>query len=131
VKRNVDRFLANDPAAYAETCRMLGACNLESALSGMKVPAAIVVGDEDYATPVAMAETLCRGIKGSTLTILKGRAPPHPARGAGRHRGRAAAPDPARASPMNISGEITVRRRARRCSTSSRMHPSSPPASRA
>jgi len=26
VKRNVDRFLANDPAAYAETCRMLGAC---------------------------------------------------------------------------------------------------------
>ena len=35
-------------------------------------PAAIVVGDEDYATPVAMAETLCRGIKGSTLTILKG-----------------------------------------------------------
>ena len=72
VKRNVDRFLANDPAAYAETCRMLGACNLESALPGMKVPAAIVVGDEDYATPVAMAETLCRGIKGSTLTILKG-----------------------------------------------------------
>jgi 3-oxoadipate enol-lactonase len=72
VKRNVDRFLANDPAAYAETCRMLGACNLESTLPGMKVPAAIVVGDEDYATPVAMAETLCRGIKGSTLTILKG-----------------------------------------------------------
>jgi 3-oxoadipate enol-lactonase len=72
VKSNVDRFLANDPAAYAETCRMLGACNLESALPGMKVPAAIAVGDEDYATPVAMAETLCRGIKGATLTILKG-----------------------------------------------------------
>jgi 3-oxoadipate enol-lactonase len=72
VKRNVDRFLANDPTAYAETCRMLGACNLESALPGMKVPAAIVVGDEDYATPVTMAETLHRGIKGSTLTILKG-----------------------------------------------------------
>ena len=34
VKRNVDRFLANDPAAYAETCRMLGACNLESTLPG-------------------------------------------------------------------------------------------------
>jgi 3-oxoadipate enol-lactonase len=72
VKSNVDRFLANDTAAYAETCRMLGTCNLESALPAMKVPAAIVVGDEDYATPVAMAETLCRGIKGSTLTILKG-----------------------------------------------------------
>ena len=72
VKRNVDRFLANDPAAYAETCRMLGACNLESTLPAMKVPAAIVVGDEDYATPVTMAETLHRGIRGSTLTILKG-----------------------------------------------------------
>src|SRR3979411_1539935 len=72
VKRNVDRFLANDRAAYAETCRMLAACNLESTLPGMKVPAAIVVGDEDYATPVAMAETLCRGIKGATLTRIKG-----------------------------------------------------------
>src|SRR4030081_1956341 len=48
VKRNVDRFLANDPAAYAETCRMLGACNLESALPRMKVPAAIVGGAEYY-----------------------------------------------------------------------------------
>ena len=72
VKRNVDVFLANDPAAYAETCRMLGACNLEAALPQMTMPAAIMVGDEDYATPVAMAETLHRGIKGSTLTVLKG-----------------------------------------------------------
>jgi 3-oxoadipate enol-lactonase len=72
VKRNVDRFLANDPAAFAETCRMLGACNLENSLPQIKVPAAIIVGDEDYATPVGMAETLHRGIKGSTLTILKG-----------------------------------------------------------
>ena len=38
----------------------------------MTMPAAIVVGDEDYATPVAMAEALQRGIKGSTLTVLKG-----------------------------------------------------------
>ena len=70
VKRNVDRFLANDPAAYAETCRMLGACNLTAALPGITAPAAIVVGAEDYATPVAMAESLHRGIKGSTLTVL-------------------------------------------------------------
>jgi 3-oxoadipate enol-lactonase len=38
----------------------------------MKMPAAILVGDEDYATPTAMSETLHRGIKGSTLTVLKG-----------------------------------------------------------
>jgi 3-oxoadipate enol-lactonase len=71
VKDSVDRFLANDPVAYAETCRMLGACNLTAALPGIAVPAAIMVGDEDYATPVAMAETLHRGIKGSTLTVLE------------------------------------------------------------
>ena len=72
VKQNVDRFLANDPAAFAETCRMLGACNLEAALPQMTMPTAIVVGDEDYATPTAMSETLHRGIKGSTLAVLKG-----------------------------------------------------------
>jgi 3-oxoadipate enol-lactonase len=71
-KRATDVFLANEPAAYAETCRMLGACNLTAALPGMKMPAAIVVGEEDYATPIAMAETLHRGIAGSTLTVLPG-----------------------------------------------------------
>ena len=35
------------------------------------MPVRIAVGDEDYATPVAMAETLHRGIKGSTLTVFK------------------------------------------------------------
>jgi 3-oxoadipate enol-lactonase len=72
VQRSVDTFLANDPQAYAETCRMLGACNLTAALPRIQAPAAIVVGEEDYATPVAMAETLHRGIAGSTLTVLKG-----------------------------------------------------------
>jgi 3-oxoadipate enol-lactonase len=71
VKASVDIFLANDIPAYAETCRMLGAANLQDKLAGMTMPVAILVGDEDYATPVAMAETLHRGIKGSTLTVLK------------------------------------------------------------
>jgi 3-oxoadipate enol-lactonase len=71
VKDNVDRLLANDPAAFAETCRMLGACNLEAGLARIAMPAAVMVGDEDYATPVAMSETLHRGIKDSTLTVFK------------------------------------------------------------
>jgi 3-oxoadipate enol-lactonase len=70
LKRATDVFLANDPKAYAETCRMLGACNLTSELPRMKMPTAIVVGEDDYATPVAMAESLHRGIAGSTLTVL-------------------------------------------------------------
>src|SRR5215469_15795590 len=72
VKENVDRLLANDPAAFAATCRMLGACNLEAGLPRMTMPAAVMVGDEDYATPVAMSGTLHRGIKSSTLTVFKG-----------------------------------------------------------
>jgi 3-oxoadipate enol-lactonase len=72
VKQSVDVFLRNDVAAYVETCRMLGAADLRAALPGMTMPTAIVVGDEDYATPVAMAEALHRAIKGSTLTVLAG-----------------------------------------------------------
>jgi 3-oxoadipate enol-lactonase len=72
VQNSVDVFLRNDVPAYMETCTMLGAADLRAALPGMTMPAAIVVGEEDYATPVAMAEAMNRGIKGSTLTVLKG-----------------------------------------------------------
>jgi 3-oxoadipate enol-lactonase len=72
VQQSVDVFLRNDVAAYVETCRMLGAADLRAALPGMSMPTAIVVGDEDYATPVAMAQEMHRGIKGSTLTVLAG-----------------------------------------------------------
>ena len=37
-----------------------------------EMPTAIVVGDEDYATPLAMAQALHHGINGSTLTVLPG-----------------------------------------------------------
>jgi 3-oxoadipate enol-lactonase len=72
VRESVAVFLANDVTAYGETCRMLGAADARAALPGMTMPTAIVVGEEDYATPVAMSEALHRGIKGSTLTVLKG-----------------------------------------------------------
>lgn len=36
------------------------------------MPAAIIVGEEDYATPLAMAQALHDGIAGSTLTVLPG-----------------------------------------------------------
>jgi len=70
VKESVDIFLRNDVAAYGETCRMLGSADLRAALSSLKMPTAVIVGEEDYATPVAMAEALHRGIAGSTLTVL-------------------------------------------------------------
>ncbi len=67
----VAMFMANPADTYAKASRMLGACNMTAALPRLKVPARIVVGDEDYATPVAMSETLHRGIAGSTLTVIK------------------------------------------------------------
>lgn len=50
---------------------MLGAADLRRALAGIRAPTAVLVGEEDYATPVAMAQALHQGIAGSTLTVLK------------------------------------------------------------
>jgi 3-oxoadipate enol-lactonase len=72
VKDCVDSFLRNDVAAYAQTCRMLGACDLRPGLASIKVPTAIVVGEEDYATPPAMAQAMHQAIAASTLTVLPG-----------------------------------------------------------
>ncbi|MBV9970606.1 MAG: alpha/beta fold hydrolase [Xanthobacteraceae bacterium] len=63
-------FLRNSPAAYAQTCRMLGACNMTTALPHLRMPVRIAVGEEDYATPVAMSQALHRAIAGSTLTVI-------------------------------------------------------------
>lgn len=70
VKRALEVFLANDVPAYAETCRMLGAADLRAKLGTIAVPTRIVVGEEDYATTVAMAEAMKAGIKGSTMLVL-------------------------------------------------------------
>jgi 3-oxoadipate enol-lactonase len=70
VKESVGVFLRNDVNAYAETCRMLGSADLRAALPRLTMPTAVIVGEEDYATPVAMAQALHHGIAGSTLTVL-------------------------------------------------------------
>ncbi len=49
---------------------MLGRADLRSALPRLKMPTAVVVGEEDYAAPPAMAEVLHRGIAGSTYKVL-------------------------------------------------------------
>lgn len=67
----IDVFLRNDIAAYGEACHMLGKADMRAALPGLKMPAAVVVGEEDYAAPPAMAEVLHHGIAGSTFTLLR------------------------------------------------------------
>jgi 3-oxoadipate enol-lactonase len=72
VEASVATFLKNDIAAYAETCRMLGHFDLRDSLGGIAVPTAIAVGEEDYATPPAMANALHAAIGNSTLHVLTG-----------------------------------------------------------
>ena len=70
VQQCIDVFLKNDVPAYTEACHMLGRADLRDVLPNLRMPTAVVVGEEDYAAPVAMAEALHKGIGGSTLTVL-------------------------------------------------------------
>jgi 3-oxoadipate enol-lactonase len=65
-------FLANDLDCYAATCVMLGEADLRPYLPSLRMPVHVIVGEEDYATPVAHARYLHEAIPGSTLTILPG-----------------------------------------------------------
>lgn len=70
VERSKRIFLANDVPAYLETCRMLGNMDLRAGVTGIQAPTRILVGEEDYATPVAMAQALADAIAGSRLRVL-------------------------------------------------------------
>jgi 3-oxoadipate enol-lactonase len=72
VEDAISVFLANDTAAYLETCRMLGAVDKREALPRFAFPTRVVVGAEDYATPIAMAEAMRDAIPGATLRVLEG-----------------------------------------------------------
>ena len=72
VDRTVATFVKTDPNAYAETCRMMGAFDLRDKLAALRMPTRIAVGEEDYATPVAMSKALQEGISGSTLNVIAG-----------------------------------------------------------
>jgi 3-oxoadipate enol-lactonase len=73
VGRCIDTFVRNDVVAYAETCRLLGAVDLRALLPRITVPTAVLVGVEDHATPLPMAQALHAGIQGSSLKVIAGR----------------------------------------------------------
>lgn len=72
VKSATDVFLANDFDCYAASCALLGDADLRHYLPALKMPVSVVVGEEDYATPVAMAMALHASIPSSSLRVLKG-----------------------------------------------------------
>jgi len=63
-------FLANDTTAYLETCRMLGVADKRDAMPRFAFPTKVIVGAEDYATPLAMAEAMRDAIPGATLRVI-------------------------------------------------------------
>ena len=69
-RRVVDVFLAADSAAHAAACRALGSFDQSDRLGEVRAPTLVLVGDEDYATPPAMAEVLAEGIPGARLQVL-------------------------------------------------------------
>jgi 3-oxoadipate enol-lactonase len=72
VERAIQVFLDNDFDCYAASCALLGDADLRPHLASLAMPTAILVGEDDTATPVAMARDLHASIARSTLHILAG-----------------------------------------------------------
>jgi len=72
LKKVTEVFLGNDLDCYVASCEMLGDADLRPYLQSLRNPVAIVVGEEDYATPVAASLQLHHAIPQSTLTIIPG-----------------------------------------------------------
>ena len=70
LQRALSVFVATDVDCYASTCALLGEADVRAYLPALRMPVAIVVGEEDYATPVEMARRLHDAIPQSTLTVL-------------------------------------------------------------
>lgn len=70
VQHAMSVFTANDIDAYEATCAMLGDADLRSYLPDFRFPVAVVVGEEDYATPVETARELAASISGASLTVF-------------------------------------------------------------
>lgn len=65
-------FTANDPEAYEATCAMLGATDLRASAPAVPRPAAVLVGEDDLATPPAMAQALADLIGDGPATVVPG-----------------------------------------------------------
>jgi 3-oxoadipate enol-lactonase/4-carboxymuconolactone decarboxylase len=59
---------------YAAGCEAVGAADLSASTAGLKIPALVIVGAQDAATPVASAEALQAAIAGSSLIVLENAA---------------------------------------------------------
>lgn len=63
-------YVANDLDCYAASCALLGDVDVRAYLPAFRMPVAIVVGEDDYATPIDMARQLHEAVPHSSLTVL-------------------------------------------------------------
>ena len=65
-------FLKTDPEVFRAACAQLAELDLRSELRKVKVPALVVAGEEDEATPPAMSHELAAGLPDAQLKIIPG-----------------------------------------------------------
>lgn len=70
-QRVVDIFLGTDSAVHAAACGALGAFDGTPELGNIKAETLVIVGEEDYATPLAMAQVIAERIPGARLEVLR------------------------------------------------------------
>lgn len=69
-----DRFLATDPAMVVAACNALAELDLRDAVRGLDLPALILAGETDEATPPAMARELAELLPQARFVELPGLA---------------------------------------------------------
>ena len=72
IEERKKRFLAVDPQTFHGACDALATLDLRQHLSSIAVPALILVGEQDEATPPPMAQELCAGLPNAKLIVLAG-----------------------------------------------------------
>jgi 3-oxoadipate enol-lactonase len=72
IRASMEVFLANDIDCYKATCEMLGDADLRHYQPAMGMPTSVIVGEEDYACPVAMSEQMLEAMPNASLSVLPG-----------------------------------------------------------
>jgi 3-oxoadipate enol-lactonase/4-carboxymuconolactone decarboxylase len=68
-------MLLRTPAeGYAAAAEAIAAADFTASTAALNIPALVIVGDQDQATPVASAEALHRALAGSALVVVKAAA---------------------------------------------------------
>ncbi|MCJ2032815.1 3-oxoadipate enol-lactonase [Methylobacterium sp. J-068] len=65
-----DGFVATDDAGYAICCGAIAGMDLRPVLRWITAPTLVIAGRDDPATPPAMAEEICAGIRWAELVVI-------------------------------------------------------------